>query len=218
MTMSVWEQRTSQLRRHRQMSSREILFSNPSEEQDGPPATAHQARPLSLHRKTLEHTSSGSLKQLKEPASSPVKNQAADSSTGVDPAPPEAPEATPEPTGELLPDASPSEPNADTSATLGVDQSHGTASERRSPRLNGDRQHRAVKKFRPPDNLGALTPEDGRRGRRGRGQGSSPGNGCQLAGRSVSRERRRNPGVAEETEAAAEVSKEEEEPKTEENR
>uniref|UniRef100_A0A6Q2Y843 EF-hand domain-containing protein n=1 Tax=Esox lucius TaxID=8010 RepID=A0A6Q2Y843_ESOLU len=37
MTMSVWEQRTSQLRRHRQMSSREILFSSPSDEQDAPP-------------------------------------------------------------------------------------------------------------------------------------------------------------------------------------
>uniref|UniRef100_A0AAQ5XN33 Voltage-dependent calcium channel alpha-1 subunit IQ domain-containing protein n=1 Tax=Amphiprion ocellaris TaxID=80972 RepID=A0AAQ5XN33_AMPOC len=65
MTMSVWEQRTSQLRRHRQMSSREILFSSPSDEKDGPPASAHpqHGRPLSLHRKAMQHTPSGSLKQ-----------------------------------------------------------------------------------------------------------------------------------------------------------
>uniref|UniRef100_A0A4W6G2M6 Calcium voltage-gated channel subunit alpha1 E n=1 Tax=Lates calcarifer TaxID=8187 RepID=A0A4W6G2M6_LATCA len=61
MTMSVWEQRTSQLRRHRQMSSREILFSTPSEEKDGPPASAQgqHGRPLSLHRKAMQHTPSG---------------------------------------------------------------------------------------------------------------------------------------------------------------
>uniref|UniRef100_A0AAR2J7E3 Calcium channel, voltage-dependent, R type, alpha 1E subunit a n=1 Tax=Pygocentrus nattereri TaxID=42514 RepID=A0AAR2J7E3_PYGNA len=35
MTMSVWEQRTSQLRRHRQMSSREILYSSTNEEREG---------------------------------------------------------------------------------------------------------------------------------------------------------------------------------------
>uniref|UniRef100_A0A672PFX8 Voltage-dependent calcium channel type A subunit alpha-1 n=1 Tax=Sinocyclocheilus grahami TaxID=75366 RepID=A0A672PFX8_SINGR len=45
LTMSVWEQRTSQLRRHRQMSSREILFSSPSEEHDGPPGCHHHRKP-----------------------------------------------------------------------------------------------------------------------------------------------------------------------------
>uniref|UniRef100_A0A671Q2Z4 Calcium channel, voltage-dependent, R type, alpha 1E subunit a n=1 Tax=Sinocyclocheilus anshuiensis TaxID=1608454 RepID=A0A671Q2Z4_9TELE len=45
LTMSVWEQRTSQLRRHRQMSSREILFSSPSEEHDGPPGCLHHKKP-----------------------------------------------------------------------------------------------------------------------------------------------------------------------------
>lgn len=223
MTMSVWEQRTSQLRRHRQMSSREILFSSPSEERDGPPATAHQGRPLSLHRKALEQTSSGSLKQLKEPLSSPAKNQTPDSSAVPDPTTPEASEAAPEPIGELLPDGPPSELNANTPTKLSVEQTQDATSERRSPRLNGDRQHRAVKKFRPPDNLGASTPErgellDGRRCRRGRGQGLSPGNGCQLAGRSVSTERRRNHGKAEEMETPAGINKEEEELETEENR
>lgn len=223
MTMSVWEQRTSQLRRHRQMSSREILFSSPSEERDGPPATAHQGRPLSLHRKALEHTSSGSLKQLKEPLSSPVKNQNPDSSAVPDPATSEAPQATAVSESEPLPDASPSEPNTNTSTKLSVEHTQGPTSERRSPRLNGDRQHRAVKKFRPPDNLGALTPErgellGGRRCRRGRVQGSSPANGCHLAGRSVSRERRRNHGKAEETETPAGVNNEEQEPKTEESK
>uniref|UniRef100_A0A8C5DWT1 Voltage-dependent calcium channel alpha-1 subunit IQ domain-containing protein n=1 Tax=Gouania willdenowi TaxID=441366 RepID=A0A8C5DWT1_GOUWI len=76
MTMSVWEQRTSQLRRHRQMSSREILYSNPNEEKDGPPslAQAHQSHPLSLHRKVMQHTQSGS----------PGQKQASGSSMSVD--------------------------------------------------------------------------------------------------------------------------------------
>uniref|UniRef100_A0A8C4IPW6 Calcium channel, voltage-dependent, R type, alpha 1E subunit a n=1 Tax=Dicentrarchus labrax TaxID=13489 RepID=A0A8C4IPW6_DICLA len=80
MTMSVWEQRTSQLRRHRQMSSREILFSSPSEEKDGPPASAQLGHPLSLHRKAMEHTPSGSLKHLTDPLASPGKNQPSSSS------------------------------------------------------------------------------------------------------------------------------------------
>uniref|UniRef100_A0A672I022 Calcium channel, voltage-dependent, R type, alpha 1E subunit a n=1 Tax=Salarias fasciatus TaxID=181472 RepID=A0A672I022_SALFA len=77
MTMSVWEQRTSQLRRHRQMSSREILFSSPSEEKDGPPASAQgqHGRPLSLHRKVMQHAPSGSLRRLNDPLTSPTKNQ-----------------------------------------------------------------------------------------------------------------------------------------------
>uniref|UniRef100_A0A665TW39 Calcium channel, voltage-dependent, R type, alpha 1E subunit a n=1 Tax=Echeneis naucrates TaxID=173247 RepID=A0A665TW39_ECHNA len=76
MTMSVWEQRTSQLRRHRQMSSREILYNSPSEEKDGPPASvqAQHGRPMSLHRKTMQPTPSGSLKCLEDPVASPTKN------------------------------------------------------------------------------------------------------------------------------------------------
>uniref|UniRef100_A0A8C9YHJ4 Calcium voltage-gated channel subunit alpha1 E n=1 Tax=Sander lucioperca TaxID=283035 RepID=A0A8C9YHJ4_SANLU len=85
MTMSVWEQRTSQLRRHRQMSSREILFSSPNEEKDGPPASAQaqHGQPQSLHRKAMEHTQSGSLKHLTDPLASPSKNQALGSSMSV---------------------------------------------------------------------------------------------------------------------------------------
>uniref|UniRef100_A0A4W6G1V1 Calcium voltage-gated channel subunit alpha1 E n=1 Tax=Lates calcarifer TaxID=8187 RepID=A0A4W6G1V1_LATCA len=185
MTMSVWEQRTSQLRRHRQMSSREILAAL-----------------------------SGDI--------------------------PEPPMSVPEsldPTDMSLPDASvcmtiPEPPESEPISEcrkLGVSQSHNTISERRSPRLNGDRQHRAVKKFRPPDNVDTLTPEmgglgGGIRGRRSphhcdhqsgaRSQGSSPGNGSRLASRSVSRERKRNPGSAEEREA--ETKEEEELSKSEE--
>uniref|UniRef100_A0A7N5ZQJ9 Voltage-dependent calcium channel alpha-1 subunit IQ domain-containing protein n=1 Tax=Anabas testudineus TaxID=64144 RepID=A0A7N5ZQJ9_ANATE len=169
MTMSVWEQRTSQLRRHRQMSSREVLFSSPSEDKDGPPTTSQTQRPLSLHRKAMQHTLSGSLKHLTDPL-------------------------------------------------------------RRSPRLNGERQHRAVKKFRPPDNVDTLTPEMGGHGgirsRRAlhhcehqsgaKSQGSSPVNGGHLESRSSSRERKRNPGKLEGKEE--EARKEEEETKPEENR
>ncbi|XP_078115114.1 voltage-dependent R-type calcium channel subunit alpha-1E [Sander vitreus] len=253
MTMSVWEQRTSQLRRHRQMSSREILFSSPNEEKDGPPASAQaqHGHPQSLHRKAMEHTQSGSLKHLTDPLASPSKNQALGSSMSVDMALdaalsghiPELPVVlVPEsldPTNVPLPDASvsvaiPEPPESDSiteSRKLAVNQSHNTVSERRSPRLNGERQHRAVKKFRPPDNLDTLTPEmgghGGIRGRRAlhhcdhhsgaRSQGSSPsGNGSHLASRSVSRERRRNPGNMVEKEA--ETKKVEEVSKPDESR
>ena len=130
-----------------------------------------------------------------------------------------------DPPNEPLPDASvsltiqePSESEAvSESKTLGVSQGHNTISERRSPRLNGDRQHRAVKKFRPPDNMDMLTPEmgglSGIRARRAahhcdhrsrsKGRGSSP------ESRSVSRERKRSPGKVEEKEV--ETKKEEEE-------
>uniref|UniRef100_I3J0M6 Calcium voltage-gated channel subunit alpha1 E n=1 Tax=Oreochromis niloticus TaxID=8128 RepID=I3J0M6_ORENI len=84
MTMSVWEQRTSQLRRHRQMSSREILFSSPTEEKDGPPASSQaHVRPLSLHRKAMQ-TPSGSIKHLTDPLASPAKTQPSGSSISVD--------------------------------------------------------------------------------------------------------------------------------------
>ncbi|XP_034736761.1 voltage-dependent R-type calcium channel subunit alpha-1E isoform X6 [Etheostoma cragini] len=238
MTMSVWEQRTSQLRRHRQMSSREILFSSPNEEKDGPPASAQaqHGHPQSLHRKAMEHTLSGSLKHLREPLASPSKNQALGSSMSVDMALdaalsghiPELPVVlVPEsldPTNVPLSDASvsvaiPEPPESDSiteSRKLGVKPSQNTVSERRSPRLNGERQHRAVKKFRPPDNLDTMTPEmgghGGIRGRRvlhhcdhpsgARSQGSLPsGNGRHFGSRSVSRERRRNPGNLVEKEA-----------------
>ncbi|XP_070687965.1 voltage-dependent R-type calcium channel subunit alpha-1E [Pempheris klunzingeri] len=246
MTMSVWEQRTSQLRRHRQMSSREVLYSSPSEEKDGPPATvqAQHGRPLSLHRKVMEHTPSGSLKRSTDPLASPVRNQASGSLMSVDtpldaalsgdiPEPPASvlvPESL-DPTNVPLPDASVSvaipEPITE-SGKLGLN--HNTVSECRSPRLNGERQHKAVKKFRPPDSGDTLTPEmgghGGIRGRRAlhhcdhlsgaRSQGSSPGNGGHLASRSVSRERKRNPGKIEEKEA--ETKKEGEVSKPDESR
>ncbi|GLD62263.1 voltage-dependent R-type calcium channel subunit alpha-1E-like protein, partial [Lates japonicus] len=249
MTMSVWEQRTSQLRRHRQMSSREILFTTPSEEKDGPPASAQgqHGRPLSLHRKAMQHTPSGSVKCLTDPLASPAKSQASCSMdiplnaalSGDIPEPPMSVPESLDPTDMSLPDASvcmtiPEPPESDPISEcrkLGISQSHNTISERRSPRLNGDRQHRAVKKFRPPDNVDTLTLEmgglgGGIRGRRAphhcdhqsgaRSQGSSPGNGSHLASRSVSRERKRNPGRAEEREA--ETKEEEELSKPEESR
>uniref|UniRef100_A0A8C1RXH6 Calcium channel, voltage-dependent, R type, alpha 1E subunit a n=1 Tax=Cyprinus carpio TaxID=7962 RepID=A0A8C1RXH6_CYPCA len=65
LTMSVWEQRTSQLRRHRQMSSREILFSSPSEEHDGPPGCHHHRKPgispSNSKRSAIETTTSTTM-------------------------------------------------------------------------------------------------------------------------------------------------------------
>ncbi|XP_053178386.1 voltage-dependent R-type calcium channel subunit alpha-1E [Scomber japonicus] len=244
MTMSVWEQRTSQLRKHRQMSSREILYNNPSEENDGPPAAAQaqHGHPLSLHRKTMQQTPSGSLKHLTDPLASPSKNQAVDmpldatlSGDITDPSMSVLMPESLDPMKVLLPDASvtmavPEPPEVQPvteDGKLGVN--HNTNSERRSPRLNGERQHRAVKKFRPPDNNDTLTPEmgghGGVRGRRAhcdhqtgtRSQGSSPRNGGHLENRSVSRERKRNPGKVEEKEAESE-KREGEVSKPEENR
>ncbi|KAJ8357764.1 hypothetical protein SKAU_G00205580 [Synaphobranchus kaupii] len=43
--MSVWEQRTNQLRKRRQMASREVLFSSPGEELDTPSSCNLQRRP-----------------------------------------------------------------------------------------------------------------------------------------------------------------------------
>uniref|UniRef100_A0A8D3DQ56 Voltage-dependent calcium channel type A subunit alpha-1 n=1 Tax=Scophthalmus maximus TaxID=52904 RepID=A0A8D3DQ56_SCOMX len=246
MTMSVWEQRTSQLRRHRQMSSREILFNSPSEEKDGPPASAQapHGRPLSLHRQAMQHTPSGSLKHLTDPVASPAKNQPSSSSMSVD-VPlgtalsgdiPESPTSAPaslDHTNPPLPDASVSTAIPDTpesepvseSKKLAANQSHNTISECRSPRLNGDRQHRAVKKFRPPANVDTLTPEMGGLGgirdrralhhcdhkSRARNHGSSPRNDGQLASRSVSRERKRDSGQVEEKEVKTKKEEEKEE-------
>ncbi|XP_062411314.1 voltage-dependent R-type calcium channel subunit alpha-1E [Sardina pilchardus] len=68
LTMSVWEQRTSQLRRHRQMSSREVLYSGkPGEENN------HQE----LHRNaTLSPTDGGSCR-LPNPVIAPLVAAAA---------------------------------------------------------------------------------------------------------------------------------------------
>lgn len=251
MTMSVWEQRTSQLRRHRQMSSREILFSSPGEDKDGPPTTSQtqHGRPLSLHRKAMQQTLSGSLKHLTDPLTSPAKNQASEpgSSMTKDVPPnatlsgdiPESPVSmlvpgSLDPTNVPLSDAPltiteppESEPVSE-GRKLGVSQNHNISSERRSPRLNGERQHRAVKKFRPPDNVDALTPEmgghGGIRGRRAlhhcdhqsgaRSQGSSPVNGSHVASLPSSTERKQNPGKIEEKEV--ETKKEEEKTKAKE--
>ncbi|XP_054902892.1 voltage-dependent R-type calcium channel subunit alpha-1E [Poeciliopsis prolifica] len=196
MTMSVWEQRTSQLRRHRQMSSREILFSSPSEEKDGPPASVH-GRSLSLHRKAVQHTPSGSLKRPTDPLTSPGQTQPLASSVPLDATVPgDIPEPSmAEPESECLDPTNvprltlPEPPESESTGENkkpGLNHKH--ISEPRSPRLNAERQHRHVKKFRPPDNIDTLTPEKGGhieiRGRRGlhcdhrngtKNQASSPG-------------------------------------------
>lgn len=209
------------------MSSREVLCSAASEEKDGPPASAQaqhgQPSPLSLNRHGSQHTPSGSLKRLADPPASPAKTQASGSSASMEAAlsgdipEPSVSALVPEsldPTNTPLPDASvsiatpeppESEPVTD-SEKVSTDQSCDTLSEHRSPRLNCERQHRAVKKFRPPDNGNTLTPEmgghAGLRGRRARhhcdpqteakSQGSSPGDGNNLGSLSISKEKKTN--------------------------
>ncbi|XP_057696571.1 voltage-dependent R-type calcium channel subunit alpha-1E [Corythoichthys intestinalis] len=190
MTMSVWEQRTSQLRRHRQMSSREILFGGGSEEKDGAAASvqSQHGRPQSLHRKAMQSTPPGGLRCLSDPLGdtivSPTKNQTSTEMSfeavlsGVIPEPPMS--------------APPTEISDPLSITP-EDLPDPILDERRSPRLTGDRQHRAVKKFRPPDN-GEAGKIRGRKALRSRqngttSQGSSPRKENHSASRSVSRER-----------------------------
>lgn len=220
MTMSVWEQRTSQLRKHHQMSSREILFNSPSEEKDGPPSAHGQlGHPLSLHRKVLEHTPSGSLKGLKDPLASPVKNQAPVCATSVDISVCDAvsSDLPLSPDDALMPESlgATNETLPEASLTVESLTEGGTLSVVRSPRLNDERQRRAVKKVRPPDNLQTTSPEmeghDGIEGRkashlcdhqsRARGQGSSTGSGNRPASRSLSGGRKRNPEKIEAMEA-----------------
>ncbi|XP_061634035.1 voltage-dependent R-type calcium channel subunit alpha-1E [Phyllopteryx taeniolatus] len=214
MTMSVWEQRTSQLRRHRQMSSREILFSGPSQEKDGPAPTAQSqhGRPQSLHRRVMQSTPPGDLRcmadPLVDPLAPPTNNQTSTEMSfeavlsGVIPEPPMSAlpsdisdplSITPEEPHEFIPDPG-----------LDIDESHNKLGERKSPRLNADRQHRAVKTFRPPDNGDARVIR-GRKALRchqngARSQGSSPRKGSHSASRSVSRERSKIPAKVEERE------------------
>lgn len=231
MTMSVWEQRTSQLRRHRQMSSREILFSNATEDKDGTPAQnqSSHGQQLSMHRKAVQQTLSGSLKHLTEPSASVAKSQDLGSSVAVDPplgatlagGIPEPPMSVPDsqdpssvpladvPESVTLPEPPESKPVSE-SNNLDVSQSHNSTNELRSPRLNGNRQRRAVKKFRPPDNA---PDSEGVRDRRtqhcyhhkegDRGQGSSSQINIQLVDRSESKERNRNPVKTEEMEVVS---------------
>lgn len=199
------------------MSSREILFSNPSEEKE-----AH-GRSQSLHRKAVQRTPSGSVKHLTDSLAPAGKNQAVDSSVEI-PLCTTLPAITPEPPMSVpvpetldptkvaltdsvsvnIPDPPESEP-VTKNRKLGVNHKP----ESRSPRLNGERQHRHVKKFRPPDNIDSRNPEvrGWRTGHhcdhqnRVRSQGSSPGIEGKL-GSCLGVEERKNPG--EEEEGAAE--------------
>ncbi|KAM6963143.1 voltage-dependent R-type calcium channel subunit alpha-1E [Aplochiton taeniatus] len=193
MTMSVWEQRTSQLRRHRQMSSREVVYSNPSEEQDGPAGTQN---PLSLHRSSTHRATSGSLRGLAQPLAStapagalgvpldPVLSLAAALPPLPSPGPVEGgdvglldPPPPPPPPPPCSSSASGREhaelQSASEEGKLGLN--HNPVPGRRSPRLNGERQRRAARKIRPPaPNGDPLTQETGEQRGGGRGRRSRP--------------------------------------------
>uniref|UniRef100_A0AAV2L283 Voltage-dependent calcium channel alpha-1 subunit IQ domain-containing protein n=1 Tax=Knipowitschia caucasica TaxID=637954 RepID=A0AAV2L283_KNICA len=149
MTMSVWEQRTSQLRRHRQMSSREVLYSNPGEERDGSAQSLH-GRPQSLQKKVMQDTPP-SIKRSSESLASPLKNN-------PEVTPVDAALSTDNQDALTVPEVSTSLPEP-TEYEGGPERHTNSTVQERKNRLNGDRQHRPVKKFRPPDNLDGLTPE-----------------------------------------------------------
>ncbi|KAJ3600004.1 hypothetical protein NHX12_033956 [Muraenolepis orangiensis] len=212
MTMSVWEQRTSQLRRHRQMSSREVLPNSAGEEaKDGavPPGLPH---PLSLRGKPGQSTPLGSLKHLAAAAADPLastnppqapgseaaqQDPAGPSAVTPDPPPADAPAAVaPESTGPrdaaslpeppltlVLPEPPESEPAECGRPVNGC----------RSPRLNGERRQRAVKKFQPPSNGDTLTPEMAGYGALLRGRRAQAGGRGQGGHRSASRSNQEGP-------------------------
>lgn len=186
MTMSVWEQRTSQLRRHRQMSSREVLYSTkPGEENH------HQE----LHRKSTLSPTDGS-RRLPNPVIAPMVAAAAagttsgDASAGATTATlpmdltlgenpltlPEPPLSLPEPPLPMdlpLPEPPlvadvPSEGASTPEAKHGITNHHHHNLGLGARRLNGgERRQRAVRKIRPP--VGdTLTPDMGVRPRRQR--------------------------------------------------
>nr|XP_021334062.1 voltage-dependent R-type calcium channel subunit alpha-1E isoform X5 [Danio rerio] len=176
LTMSVWEQRTSQLRRHRQMSSREILFSSPSEEQDGPPGCPLHRKPglspSGSKRRATETTSTtimpeGTL-EPPMPMDMPVDEQALPISI------PEPPLAIPIPEPPMPVDACLPEPPVTLNLPLTEPSESKTSPEgaldinNHCPRLNGNRRQRAVRKHRPPAMGDMLTPDMGPRPRRPR--------------------------------------------------
>ncbi|KTG01921.1 hypothetical protein cypCar_00025098 [Cyprinus carpio] len=176
LTMSVWEQRTSQLRRHRQMSSREILFSSPSEEHDGPPGCHHHRKPgispSNSKRSAIETTTSTTMPDATleppMPMDMPVDEQALSIPIPEPPLAIPIPEppmpmdiSVPEPPVTLnLPLTEPSESKTSFEGTLDINN--------HCPRLNGNRRQRAVRKYRPPAQGDMLTPDMGPRPRRPR--------------------------------------------------
>ncbi|KAL1270173.1 hypothetical protein QQF64_032462, partial [Cirrhinus molitorella] len=176
LTMSVWEQRTSQLRRHRQMSSREILFSSPSEEHDGPPGCHHHRKPgispSNSKREAIETTTTSTMPEATleppMPMDMPVDEQALSVTIPEPPLAIPIPEppmpvdiSLPEPPVTLnLPLTEPSESKTSPEGTLDINN--------HCPRLNGNRRQRAVRKYRPPAMGDTLTPDMGPRPRRPR--------------------------------------------------
>uniref|UniRef100_A0A8C9TYZ8 Calcium voltage-gated channel subunit alpha1 E n=1 Tax=Scleropages formosus TaxID=113540 RepID=A0A8C9TYZ8_SCLFO len=180
MTMSVWEQRTSQLRRHRQMSSREVLYNSLRclAEPPGPMAATLPEPPLPIDMPLAENRTSTPM-LLPEP---PV-----DTSMPLS--------ETPEPERLSLPEAKPG------------NHRHSALDGPRSPRLNGDRRQRVARKVRPPPG-DTLAPDTGIRPRRYRHrepqsetEGLSPHS---ESSRSISRERG-IPGDAEEKESKSDT-------------
>ncbi|KAL6459367.1 hypothetical protein MHYP_G00328390 [Metynnis hypsauchen] len=157
MTMSVWEQRTSQLRRHRQMSSREILYSSTNEERDGQGVLQHHrpaaspshsirrsaetSRQTSLNLKHPAETETQTSLSVRRPSDAPLEPVGPlDLSLGEEDISmplPEPPMALDIPLPELqLPESATSSCGSQAVSHL---------------RLNGERRQRAIRKHRPTD-------------------------------------------------------------------
>ncbi|KAJ8279651.1 hypothetical protein COCON_G00067170 [Conger conger] len=170
MTMSVWEQRTSQLRRHRQMSSREILFSAPNEDLEPPSSCLHHRKP--------PLTPTDSLRCLPEPAealTAPLPDPAAPPDAPAlaqpgDALAPEPPLSVPLPEP---PESQPAPPQGSEGKLSVTNHCQPPLEGRRSPRLNGDRRHRVARRIRPQPG-DTLSPDAGLRPRRHRHREPQP--------------------------------------------
>ncbi|TRY57166.1 hypothetical protein DNTS_003263 [Danionella cerebrum] len=167
LTMSVWEQRTSQLRRHRQMSSREILYSSPSEEHDGAPGCHHHRRPgispSGSKRRALETTPTTTMSETTLEPPMPM-DIPVDAQSLVIPIP-EPPLAIPIPEPPMSSDISLPDPPVTLNVPL-IEPSDSRVSpddnldnNNHCPRLNGNRRQRAIRKHRSPTMGDMLSPD-----------------------------------------------------------
>ncbi|KAL4634881.1 voltage-dependent R-type calcium channel subunit alpha-1E isoform X3 [Arapaima gigas] len=160
MTMSVWEQRTSQLRKHRQMSSREVLYNNPKEDLDSSPSCHHHHKPTQTEslRRLAEPTGAMTLPEPPLPIDVPLAENPSSMSMLLPEPPMKMEMALPEPPEpERLPLPGPE-------GKLG-NHCHSLLDGPRSPRLNGDRRQRIAHKVRPPPG-DSVTADSGIRSRR----------------------------------------------------
>ncbi|XP_028818264.1 voltage-dependent R-type calcium channel subunit alpha-1E isoform X4 [Denticeps clupeoides] len=193
MTMSVWEQRTSQLRRHRQMSSREVIHPSPSKEQhdaaDGCPLHRKPTLSPSDHAPAAPPSVPGASSETTTPMDLAIEEpqmKLAEPPLGISAPEPAMDTAAPEPPA---PTDAPKGAKQGSHGKFGVNNNcHVPLKGHYSPKMNGERRQRAVRKFRHPTG-DTLTPDMGVRARWLHGEGAGKDSLSGESSCSVSKER-----------------------------